>query len=545
MVAYGIIYKITNNINGKVYIGQTTQSRGFKGRYDCKGEGIERVFNYYIQRRDSGDNFNTYLFNAIKKYGKKNFNVDEELDIAYSKEELDRKEIQYIKKYNSFNNGYNMNEGGGGNKGNCKGGSHYLARPIICLNDDREFEAVIEAEKEYNIGGIYACLSGERNYAGIHPTTKQRMVWMDKEEGKQLTREEKNIIIEKAYRSRFGENHHKSKSVVCLNDDERYGSISDAERAYGFEVGKSKISEVCNYDDNKNGKRYSVKNPITKERLVFMYLEDYLMATPNEIADRLRIDKRWAVNNVSVVCLNTGEVFKQVKEAENFYGIGHIGAVCRGERIYAGTHPETRERLVWRFIDEYESLSKGEIKELIKYANKIKCVGVEKSIVCLNTSEEFVSIKEAKKIYKDASNISSCCRGKCYSSGKHPETGEPLVWVYKEEFINLTKEEIDNKIKISKRKIIGANHPKSKKVILINENKEFESIERARNEFKMRLKIKECCIGERKTTGKHPETGERCVWMFLDDWNEVKNMNLTYEEVLKWKINKYQKLGQS
>ena len=59
-----------------------------------------------------------------------------------------------------------------------------------------EFEAVIEAEKEYNIGGIYACLSGERNYAGIHPTTKQRMVWMDKEEGKQLTREEKNIIID-------------------------------------------------------------------------------------------------------------------------------------------------------------------------------------------------------------------------------------------------------------------------------------------------------------------------------------------------------------
>lgn len=30
---YGVIYKITNTINNKVYIGQTTQNKGFDRRY--------------------------------------------------------------------------------------------------------------------------------------------------------------------------------------------------------------------------------------------------------------------------------------------------------------------------------------------------------------------------------------------------------------------------------------------------------------------------------------------------------------------------------
>lgn len=39
MEVYGIIYKITNLTNGKCYIGQTNQKRGFKDRYNHKGMG--------------------------------------------------------------------------------------------------------------------------------------------------------------------------------------------------------------------------------------------------------------------------------------------------------------------------------------------------------------------------------------------------------------------------------------------------------------------------------------------------------------------------
>ena len=110
---YGIIYKITNKVNGKVYIGQTTRENGFKGRYMCKGEGIERVYNYHnknINRNSSSCNF--HLLKSIKKYGFENFEVCEIFDFAFSRTELDLKEKIYIKLFDCINNGYNTQEGG-------------------------------------------------------------------------------------------------------------------------------------------------------------------------------------------------------------------------------------------------------------------------------------------------------------------------------------------------------------------------------------------------------------------------------------------------
>lgn len=95
---YGIIYKITNKINGKVYIGQTTI--GFKARYD-NTNWWERTHN-------------THLKSSVNKYGWINFEVDEIIDIAFSKEELDLKEKVYINYFNTLNRrfGYNNREGG-------------------------------------------------------------------------------------------------------------------------------------------------------------------------------------------------------------------------------------------------------------------------------------------------------------------------------------------------------------------------------------------------------------------------------------------------
>ena len=106
---YGIIYKITNTVNGKVYIGQTTNKRGFKGRYDRNGSGVERVYNYNRYYKN-----NMHLLNSIEKYGLESFEVDEEFKICYSKEELDYFEKYYISLYNSTDSrfGYNSQEGG-------------------------------------------------------------------------------------------------------------------------------------------------------------------------------------------------------------------------------------------------------------------------------------------------------------------------------------------------------------------------------------------------------------------------------------------------
>ena len=94
---YGMfIYKITNKINGKIYIGQTIRS-------------IKRRINQHTNI--NGKN-NSILNKAVRKYGKENFQI-EEICGANSLEELNYQEWLLIHKNNSLApNGYNMVEGG-------------------------------------------------------------------------------------------------------------------------------------------------------------------------------------------------------------------------------------------------------------------------------------------------------------------------------------------------------------------------------------------------------------------------------------------------
>jgi group I intron endonuclease len=90
-----IIYKVTNLVNNKVYIGQT--SRGFEVR---KKEHLRHI------------NDSIYFHSALKKYGVDNF-IWEVIDDALTQDELNCKEIKWIEYYNSFGkNGYNLTKGG-------------------------------------------------------------------------------------------------------------------------------------------------------------------------------------------------------------------------------------------------------------------------------------------------------------------------------------------------------------------------------------------------------------------------------------------------
>ena len=115
----GFIYKITNTINGKSYIGQTIQNVKERFYQHCATKCSKAVSNMAIHR-------------AIKKYGKSNFTVEviEEIDSA----NLNDREKYWIKYYNSYNNGYNSTKGG---QDGCK--------PF----KDLDVESII---KEYNTG---------------------------------------------------------------------------------------------------------------------------------------------------------------------------------------------------------------------------------------------------------------------------------------------------------------------------------------------------------------------------------------------------------
>jgi group I intron endonuclease len=90
-----IIYIAKNKLSGKFYIGQTS--------YDLQ----KRIDEHIRLSKSPKSKFHK----AIKSYGSHNFDW-EIIDTAKTKEELNEKEIKYIQKYNSIENGYNMVEGG-------------------------------------------------------------------------------------------------------------------------------------------------------------------------------------------------------------------------------------------------------------------------------------------------------------------------------------------------------------------------------------------------------------------------------------------------
>ena len=114
MKIYGIIYLIINKVNNKCYVGQTTNEKGFNGRYNRGGVGIEKVYNFHKTNKNRNKSFNLHLLSAIEKYGFEAFEVKECIDVAFSREELNIKEKVYIQLYDSFKNGYNNTLGGEG-----------------------------------------------------------------------------------------------------------------------------------------------------------------------------------------------------------------------------------------------------------------------------------------------------------------------------------------------------------------------------------------------------------------------------------------------
>ena len=130
----GYIYIHTNKINGKKYVGQTIQ------RPEDRWHG--------------GANYRQCpkFWNAIKKYGWDNF---EHEVIPALLEELDFLECEFIKKYDTVNNGYNCESGGNKNKKLSKetrkklSESHYISnskqRAVLCLETGEIFKSARDA----------------------------------------------------------------------------------------------------------------------------------------------------------------------------------------------------------------------------------------------------------------------------------------------------------------------------------------------------------------------------------------------------------------
>lgn len=122
----GYIYKITNKINNKSYIGQTITPIKV------------RMYKHYSHAKTatSGIDF------AIQKYGKENFIIEQLCEC--NNECLNDQERYYIHYYDTYNNGYNLTIGGQDISTKIQLNEQQL------ITDYLEGKTVKELAKEYN-----------------------------------------------------------------------------------------------------------------------------------------------------------------------------------------------------------------------------------------------------------------------------------------------------------------------------------------------------------------------------------------------------------
>ena len=163
------VYKVTNRVNGKVYIGQTTRTIAIRWKQHCNPANDQCLA----------------LHRAINKYGKENFTV-EQIDVASDSEELNKKEQYWIAHYDSIApKGYNMTTGGGQGEiaeetryrlGNANRGKHLSEETKKKMSEARKGfkmspESIAKSVAGKRANGNYAWLK-EVSMKGVEKTSK-------------------------------------------------------------------------------------------------------------------------------------------------------------------------------------------------------------------------------------------------------------------------------------------------------------------------------------------------------------------------------------
>ena len=356
------IYQIKNRINGKKYVGQTSD--------------FQKRKNSHLSALRNGKCFNSHLQRAFNIYGEDafEFSVIEYCDI----ENLNEREEFWIAKEGSCFHGYNLNIGGGGKRGFHL--SEEIKEKISHANTGR----VVSQETKERMRKNHADFSGrnhpmygiawsERFSKDRQDAIRKKMSEAQKGEknhnyGKHISEDQKMRHSEfmKDYYTKnehpmkgqkrpeiSGEKSYRAHSVVCLNTLEYFGTVSDAAGTYG--VSQSSISSCC------SGRLHSAGKMEDGTPMVWRYSDDVYGMTEVEIKNLLeraliiREKSIGASRNKPIICITTGETFVKMIDACKMYKIdpSDLSKHLNGKGLYGGCgrHPKTKEKLVWKRID--------------------------------------------------------------------------------------------------------------------------------------------------------------------------------------------------
>ena len=230
-----IIYKITNQINGKVYIGQTINS-------------LEKRFNRHKQDALSG-RLDTHFARALREYGVNNF-VAEIIENVESQEKLNEREYYWINYYNSCKEGYNETDSmlkSGGNTYKSKtaeemedikakirktkiGGNNPASRKVKCknikTNQELHFNSLSEMQQYFN----------EKNHNFITRRCNHITKCLYKQEWSIAYEDDKYDITSTTYK-----NNARAKQIKIINiqtkEENTFPSYSAAEKYFNLSRG--------------------------------------------------------------------------------------------------------------------------------------------------------------------------------------------------------------------------------------------------------------------------------------------------------------------
>ena len=213
---YMIIYKTTNMLNGKFYIGKDV-----KNKPSYLGSGV-------------------ILNQAIKKYGKKNF-TKEILETCTTFEELSEKEIYWIKKLNAIELGYNLTEGGTG------GDTWTNSKKIIHWN---------KGKIAWNKGITQiAWNKGTKGIMGVNKTSyksgTEHIMYGVKQKSTTI---QKRVETRKQNGSYTGVGGFAPKSVKNIEDGNIFNSIKEASEYYN--ISRDKVGHSCRKETKKGKFRF-------------------------------------------------------------------------------------------------------------------------------------------------------------------------------------------------------------------------------------------------------------------------------------------------
>lgn len=263
------IYMIRNTVNNKSYIGQS--------------QNIELRIKTHVWMLSNNRHYNVHMQSAWNKYGEGSFSISilEECEAC----RLDELEMFYINKFDSYKNGYNRTEGGGGTRGfrasesskqkmrdnhyNCSGKKNPRARSVVLLNTGEVFDCITEAASAYNVAKADVSSNAKGKLWSAGSLDGVRLVWAYEDDYSSLSQSDISDLLYIGQNSKRSGFSYRAKSVICLTTGDVFASIADA--ATNYNVSHSCIRDAC-----IGRQKFSARDASTGEKLRWMLHGDYL-----------------------------------------------------------------------------------------------------------------------------------------------------------------------------------------------------------------------------------------------------------------------------